>query len=307
MSALSHKWCHALGLWLRRCAVVFCMCVTLGAVAAEAASPARPRVVSLAPSMTELAFALGVGEQVVGVTAQCDFPPEVRTLPKVGTFLAPNVEAVLALQPQLVLATPSPGNRRVVERLLHLGLRVLVVDPQSVAALAEVIRMVAAELGVPDRGQELSQRFSASIEEVRRRVARAQPRRVLFVVGRNPLIAVGHETIQDETIRLAGGVNVVTAHGWPKVSMEFVLREAPDVVIDATMGTESTSDATAVAFWQWFSSVAATNNRRIVFFADDRVLRPGPRLPDGLRALARVIHPELFAHHDETSEESDAR
>ncbi len=283
-----------------------CTFATFGSALAETSSkPAR--VVSLAPSLTELAFALGVGDRVVGVTEQCDFPPEVRALTRVGTFLMPNVERVLALEPDIVLATPSPANRRAVEQLRNLGLHVLVVDPQSVADLAETIRVVATALGVAERGQALSQSFLATVEEVERLVAQSRPRRVLFVVGHTPLIAVGRGTIQDELIRRAGGVNVVAASGWPKVSIEFVLREVPELILDATMGTEATSAADVGKFWQRFSSLPAWKNRRIVTFADDRVLRPGPRLPEGLRALARAIHPEAFGDASALGEGGHAR
>lgn len=307
MTMSPRAWCRAAKLWPPVLGAALGVWVAVGGTATPEPRTRPARVVSLAPSLTELTFALGVGDRVVGVTAQCDFPPDVRTLPKVGTFLSPNVERVLALRPDIVLATPSPANRRAVEQLRNLGVRVFVVDPQSVTDLAESMRVVGAELGVAERGRELSEQFRASIEEVRQRVAQSRPRKVLFVVGRNPLIAVGRGTIQDELVRLAAGVNIVAAHGWPKVSVEFVLREAPEVILDATMGSEALAESAGADFWQRFTSLPAVQNHRVISFMDDRVLRPGPRLPEGLRALAWAIHPEAFSDEHEPAGQGHTR
>ncbi|MCX8071940.1 MAG: cobalamin-binding protein [Candidatus Binatia bacterium] len=277
-------------------AVLACVCLLARAGGVARADGAPQRIVSLAPALTELVFALGVGDRLVGATAQCDFPPQALTLPRVGTFLSPNVEAVLHARPDIVLVSPSPGNRRAVEQLRNLGLRVFVVDPQTVQDLAATVRQVGKALGVEEHADRLADRFVASIEATQRLVASCPPRKVLFVVGRNPLIAVGSGTMQDELIHLAGGTNVVRAHGWPKVSIESVLQAGPEVIIDATMGSDSTNAGDGVAFWDQFPLLPAVKNRRVVIRADDRILRPGPRLPEGLRALAEDIHPEAFTN-----------
>lgn len=271
-------------------AVVCCVAVALRA----RADLAPQRIVSLAPSLTELVFALGVGSRVVGVTRQCDYPPEARSLPKVGTFLAPNIEAVLAARPDIVLVTPSPANQRPVERLRQLGVRLLVVDPRSIADLERSFRTVAEALGVPQKGDTLAAAFLASIRATRERVAHCPVRKVLLVVSRQPLIAAGRDTIQHEIIELAGGLNVVArvGRGWPRLSLEFVLQAAPEIVWDASMGSDTRDTDEAAAFWQRFPDLPAVRQGQVLLHADDRLLRPGPRLPEGLRELAEKFHPD---------------
>ncbi|GIW44580.1 MAG: ABC transporter substrate-binding protein [Candidatus Binatia bacterium] len=293
--------------WLLHTVLLLIVCCGVAHAASNPGNTTPQRIVSLAPSLTELVFALGLGERLVGVTGQCNFPAEALALPKVGTFLMPNVETVLALEPDVVLAMPSPGNRRAVERLGRLGVRLVVVDPQNVPQLVESFRVVGTALGVRERAEKLCRRFVESLEATQRLVRRAQPRRVLFLVGRNPLIAVGRETIQDEVLGLAGATNVVRHQGWPKVSVEFVLRENPEVIIDASMGSEATAGEESAAFWQRFSSLQAVKDGRVLVFADDRVLRPGPRLAEAVRALAEHIHPEVFSAKITGEESTDAR
>ncbi len=275
-----------------------------GTVPRAFAETAPARIVSLAPSLTELVFALGLGSHLVGVTHQCNFPPQAAALPKVGTFLVPNVEAVLAARPEIVLVTPSPANQRAVEQLASLGVRVKVVNPQSVEELEESIRSVSEALGVPDRGAELAGKFAASVAATEQAVRHCGVRKVLFLVSRAPLIAAGGGTIQDEAIRFVRGANVAAkvGTGWPKVSIEFILREAPEVILDASMGSEVESDSAALEFWQRFPSLPAVQRQRVVAFPDDRILRPGPRFPEGLAALARTIHPECLGVHAVPSE-----
>ena len=175
------------------------------------------RVVSLAPSITEIVYALGEGGRLVGVCAQCDHPPEVARIPRVGGYLTPSVEVVLATRPDLVIAVPSPGNREAVRALERVGVRMLVVHDRTLADLWTSIAQVADALGVPGAGERLVGDVAGRLDAVRTRVAGLAPRRVLVVVGHNPLIAVGGDNLQDELVTLAGGVNVAADAGatWP--------------------------------------------------------------------------------------------
>lgn len=268
----------------------------LAVVALVAASPAGAdeprRIVSLAPSVTEIVFALGAGDRLVGATAQCDEPAEARAVDRVGTFLTPNVELVMAKQPDLVLAVPSPGNRRAVETLRQMGLRVVVMEPRSVAETRAAILQVAELLGRREVGESLAASFDRRLAGVRLAVEGKPAPRVLFLVGRNPLMVAGGGTLQDELITIAGGMNIGAraGSGWPRVDIEFVLAEAPDVLIDATMGSGAEENGT---FWSHFAELPAVRTGRVHTASDSRLLRPGPRIPEAAELVSSWVHPEV--------------
>ena len=245
------------------------------------------RVVSLAPSITEIVYALGEGGRLVGVCAQCDHPPEVARIPRVGGYLTPSVEVVLATRPDLVIAVPSPGNREAVRALERVGVRMLVVHDRTLADLWTSIAQVADALGVPGAGERLVGYVAGRLDAVRTRVAGLAPRRVLVVVGHNPLIAVGGDNLQDELVTLAGGVNVAADAGraWPTLSLELVVARAPEVIVDAAMGSE----ANGAALLQALPSVPAVRSGRVVRLAGDTLLRAGPRVPASDRHAGKMI------------------
>lgn len=252
--------------------------------------PAARRVVVLAPSLTEVVYALGEGDRVVGVCAQCDHPAPATRLPKVGGYLAPSTEAILGLRPDLVLVVPSPGNREAVRAVERVGVRVLVTADRTLDDLWQAIAAVAEVLGAPDRGAGLIAGIRADLEAVRVRVAGAPTRRVLLVVGHRPLIVAGGGTLQDELVRIAGGVNVAADVGaaFPQIPMELVIARAPDVILDAAMGTE----AGGRALFAPFDTVPAVRQGRIVTLSPDALFRAGPRVAEAAALLAAAIHPE---------------
>ena len=266
-----------------------------GCAPAPSPAPAGPpaRIVSLAPSITEVVYALGAGERLVGVCAQCDYPAAVASLPRVGGYLAPSVEVTLARRPDLVIAVPSPGNREAVRAIERAGVRVLVVHDRTLAELWDSIRGIAGALGLPAAGERLVADVTRRLEAVRARVADLPPRRVLMIVGHRPLVAVGRGTLQDELLTMAGGVNVAADAGqvWPTLTLELVVARAPEVIVDASMGSE----AGARELFAGLTTVPAVQNGRVVTLADETFLRAGPRVPEAAAALARAIHPEAFA------------
>lgn len=288
---------------IRRLVAVWLVAAVVHGAAALAASPgplpsvapqAPPgRIVSLAPSITETLFALGIGDRVVAVSDFCDYPPEVKRLPRVGSFNAPSVEAVLAQRPDLVLATPSPGNHESVLTMQRLGVRVEVVDPARLADLPVVTKRIAEVAGVPDAGDRLVAAMTRDMDAVRARVAGAAKPRALMLVGQDPLVAVGPESFLGELLVEAGAVNVAPAgESWPRLNVEVVIAANPDVIIDLSMGTEA---GTAIAdYWTRYPSIAAVRAGRVYPFRSLEALRPGPRLPQALTELARLLHPERF-------------
>ncbi len=267
------------------------------AMLASPVAAAPQRIVSLAPSVTETLFALGVADRVVGVSTYCDYPAEATRIEKVGTFLQPNVERILAMRPDLVIAVPSPGNRAPVERLRDLGLHVLIVNPERIDEIIAATRQIAEAVGVPDAGAGLIERIETGVKAVEARVAGAPAVRTLLLVGRSPFVAAGAGTYQDELVTRGGGTNIAagTHQSWPNLSLEFIVAEAPQVIIDASMGSEEAADhAASLAFWDDFPTIPAVRDKRIYGYRAYELLRPGPRVAETLATVARFIHPERF-------------
>ncbi len=282
-----------------RSCVGLCLALVLSTltylVHCSAAAQWPQRVVSLAPSVTEIVFALGAGDRLVGVSTYCDFPEAARVIDRVGTFLQPNLEVILSKRPDLVIAVPSPANRVSVLKLEQLGSPVRVVRADTVEEVFEAIATIGEDLGLRDAAAKLIVDLRSELAEWRTRVVDVDRRRVLMVVGRRPLIAAGAGTYQDELIEMAGGINVAGDAGgtWPHLSMEVVLMAAPEVIIDTGMGE---SDAAgSEAFWSPFASIPAVRDGRVVGAGHFDLLRPGPRVAQSLGMLVGMIHPEIAA------------
>jgi iron complex transport system substrate-binding protein len=259
-----------------------------------AVTPAVPaRIASLAPSVTETLFALGAGDRVVAVSDYCDYPPEATRLPRVGSFNAPNVEAVLAQRPDVVIGLPSPGNHENVLTMRRLGVRVEIIDPERLADLPVATRKIAAVAGVPEAGERLVATMAREMDAVRAKVAGAPKPRVLMLVGQDPLIAVGPESFLGEMLVEAGAVNVAPAgEAWPRLNVEVAIAADPEVIVDCSMGTEA--GTATLGYWTRFASIRAVKDGRVHPFRSFEALRPGPRLARALEELARLLHPERF-------------
>lgn len=256
------------------------------------------RIVSLAPSVTETVAALGAADWLVGVSVHCDYPPKVRKIERVGTFLSPKVESIVAKKPDVVLAVPSPSNRNPVESLRELGLRVVVVEAETLADIKQSILTIGREIGRDAAAKALVLQIEGRMAEVRARVAGAPRRKVLMVIGHTPLHAVGAGTFLHELIEMAGGINLgaQAAGSWPQLGLELALGAEPEVIIDASMGSEEHVGTAGVTdFWKTFPSIPAVRDGRIYAHEEYHLLRPGPRMAEALETLARFIHPERFS------------
>jgi iron complex transport system substrate-binding protein len=251
------------------------------------------RVISLAPGLTEIVFALGAGPVLVGVTQHCDFPPEASKKPRVGGIYNPSFEAILSLRPDLVLASTEANRPEDLRRLTDLGLPVYLVRPVDVAAVLETIDRVGAVLGRTAAARGLAGRLRGELDAVAAAVRGHPSVRVLYVVWGNPLIVPGRDTAITELIRRAGGVSVTGDEPiqYPRLSMEAAVARHPDRVVLALQG-ETTLDQ-RLKEWPHFALVPAVREGRIRGVDADLLHRQGPRLAQGLRALARAIHPEL--------------
>jgi len=263
--------------------------------AAEAAPPGR--VVSLVPAITETLFALGLGPRVVGVSSYCDYPPEARSLPKVGTFSEPVAEAIVTLHPDLVLTSPSPGNETSVRAVERSGIRVAVV--QSEGGLGEsraAMLAVADAVGEHEAGLRLVGAIDARIAAVGARAAALAHPVAAVVVGREPLVLAGPASYLGELLVLAGGRNVADPVGgrWPQVGIEFLVAAAPQVLVDLSiaMGDSPRAGIDAPSSWASLSSLPAVASGRVVTDRASLMLRPGPRLGDAAEALFEALHPQ---------------
>jgi iron complex transport system substrate-binding protein len=253
----------------------------------ERLGPAPPklvrRVVTLAPSLTDTVLALGAGDTLVGVS-RFDERPEVRTLPRVGGFVDPSVEAVAALKPDLVLVQPSPGNRGPVLALASLGISIVALRLASVDDVMAGLRATGVTLGHADTGEALALALQRTRQEVRARAAGFAPVRVLFAYGFQPLVVAGPGSFADELLRDAGGTNVAADAGraYPVWSVERVLSTRPDVVVDAS---DSASGRDSMR------SLPGLRDARWVTLPSPALLHPGPALGQGLEELFRSLHP----------------
>jgi len=255
------------------------------------------RIVSLAPSLTETVFALGFGDRLVGVTNHCDYPAEAKNLPKVGDFMSPSLEVIAAQRPDLVIGVVGaidPAKAREMERL---GLNVALLSLSTVSEILSSFKRIAALLGDAEAGERLVRKLTLQFDKVTNRVAHTPRRSTLMVVGLRPLVAVGGKNFLDELITLAGGANIArnAPQPWLNLPNEYVVAKAPQIIIEAGMGSDTAAPA---RHWSDLKSIPAVKERRVYTYNSDKILRPGPRIGDGLEELARLIHPECFDRAD---------
>jgi len=276
-----------------RLAAAAALCVYALALAAPANAAARMRIVSLAPSVTETLFALGAGPDVVGVSQYCDYPPEVRELPRVGSFLTPNLEAIIALRPTLVVGLELSSDVRQIRALNSMGYPVLLVSDDSLDQIEASIEKVGARIDRGARARRLVANIQSQIAAVQQRLANVKPERALMLVGHQPIVAVGAGTYLDELMRIARADNIAAAVGeqWPHLGIEFIIAMRPQVILDGAMG----SDASSLSdFWEKYPTIPAVRDHRVLGYAQDPMLHAGPRVGQSLEIIARKVHPEAW-------------
>lgn len=269
--------------------------------AAVSAQPPQ-RIVSTAPSITELLYALGLGDRVVGVTRFDRYPPEALKKPNVGDYTSPNLEAIASLRPDLVIIQTNPV--QLAQKLQTLRLKVLEVDQENIAKLYNSFRVVGEATGASAQAARLVDSVSAQLDSIRARAARLPRTRMMFVVGRSPnrldgLIVVGRASYLNEIIELAGGENVFrdAVAAYPEVSLEEVLARNPETIVDMgdmadTVGVTETHKRDVVALWSRLGTVAAVKQKRVHAVAADIFVVPGPRIVNAAQAFFEMLHPE---------------
>ena len=276
---------------------------SLWLVAAALACGQNPqRIVSTAPSITELLYALGLGDRIVGVDRFSRYPPEVLRKQKIGDYANPNLEVIASLRPDLVMIPTNPV--KLAERLGTLRLKVLEIDQEGIAKLYDSFRIVGQATGTVEQAAKLTSSVRGQLDAIRTRAAPLKRTRMMFVVGRTPnrldgLIVVGQASYLNEIIALAGGENVFrdAVASYPAVSLEEVLARNPDVIVDMgdmadTVGVTDEHKREVTSLWERLTNVAAVKQHRVYAVASDVYVVPGPRVVEAAKAFLAMLHPE---------------
>jgi len=255
--------------------------------------PRIDRIVSLAPNLTEIVYAVGAGDRLVGDTEYCDYPPEAKSVTRVGDTMHPSVERIVALKPQIVLVSTASQLEAFAKQLDEQKIAVYVTNPQSVEDIFRSIQSLGDLFGERDRATKLVTELRGRKDRVQSALAQAKPVSVFYQVSGEPLYTIGRDSYLTDLVGRAGGDSVTAdvPSAFPRYSDEAALAARPDAIILPTGGSMGVANSTVATPLR--NSPAVLNNR-VYKINDDHLSRPGPRLIDGLEEMARALHPEAF-------------
>jgi iron complex transport system substrate-binding protein len=254
------------------------------------------RVVVLAPAAAEMLEALDLLDRVVGIGDFGPWPTAITDKPRVGGYSAPNLEQVLGLGSELVLTTSSEAAVASHRKLESLGVRVVALDTSTYEGLFHSLERIGSAFDRPARAAALADRLRGRLDALATRAANLPRRRVLFVVGRDPLFVAGPGSHIDQMISLVGGVNVArdALSSYPQVSLETILERMPEVIIDASDNRPAAPRGREVGSWSRWEFLPAVRERRVYWVEPGRLVIPGIRLPEMTELMGRLVHPEVF-------------
>lgn len=255
--------------------------------------PRRPaRIVSLAPSVTEVLYLVGAGERVAGVTVYCDWPEEARNKPKIGDLLNPSAELILAARPDLVIASTAGNDRTAVLKLADLGLPVFVTAPRTVETILETVEQIGKITGCEIRAGELVTQMKGRLAALDRRLQQTKRLRAFYITWFEPLLAPGEGTFENDVLRHAGVDSLTAAipDFYPRYSLEQVIFHDPDVILAVRHAGNPLPDLKSLPGWQQLRAVRQDK----IFIVSEVLQHPSPRFLDALENLARRLHPEAF-------------
>jgi iron complex transport system substrate-binding protein len=268
---------------------------SLGRKVIVSASPQR--IVSMAPSITEMIYFLGLEDRLVGVTRFSYYPEEAAKKPRVGTYTDINVEKVVTLEPDLVIATADGNRREDVEMLKETGIPVYVVNPRRVHRILESIERVGQICGIGNRARVLVGTLLERIEKVKEAVEGRHRPLVLLVINAKPLMSVNRSTTHHDLIELAGGRNLAEDQSitYPRLSLEEVIRRGPEVIIISSMERSGEYERIRREWFRW-TAIPAVQKGCVYVINSDLIDRAAPRIVEGLEEMAKRIHPEIAWH-----------
>jgi len=251
------------------------------------------RIVSLAPNLTEIVFAVGAGNRLVGRTSYCDYPPEAKAIAEVGDTIHPNIEPIIALKPQVVLVSTASQLEAFTQQLQGQNIAVFVTDPHDLEGVFRSIEQIGEIVGEKDRANQLVQKLRERTNAVEQAAKQKPPVRVFYQASGEPLYTAGRDSFVTDLMRRAGAVSVTAdvPGAWPKYSNESALAARPEAIILPTGGSMGAANANVADALRQSPAVL---NGRVYKINDDHLARPGPRLVDGLEEMARALHPDAF-------------
>lgn len=252
------------------------------------------RIISLAPSMTEILFAIGLNQEIVGVTQFCDYPSEALAKPKVG-YVHPNLESIVALQPDLILAPREFLRVDIMSKLEQLKIPTFVLEAKTIDDIPSHIQTIGRMLERSPAADRVALDLRRQIAETRKKVGGLPRPRLLYVLNSQPLITVGPGSFLHHMIELAGGTNAAARASvpYPRLSMEEVIKEDPEIIVFPVGAADGLSDSEQQQWSRW-TTLSAVKQGRFHRVPSDLLNRPGPRIVQGLEALARILHPEAY-------------
>jgi iron complex transport system substrate-binding protein len=236
------------------------------------------RIISLKPNITEILFALGAGDKVAGVTTWCDYPQEVKKLPKVADYININTEKIIALKPDLVIGSEENSVKESFKVISNAGIKTLFVPFRTMEDMYSSIERIADEIGVHNKGHALITEIRKDFNLTTQKLKHLDTSSILMLVGHRPLVAAGPKTFLGDILNLAGAKNIIDTEKtpYPTINTEFMLAKNPDIIIDLTMGTENSIDLPEIL------------KKRVVKF-DMSDFRAGPRIGKAVNKIAASL------------------
>lgn len=271
--------------------LIFLLTIQFSLFSVSYATEEPKRIISLAPNMTELLFALGVGDRIVGVTTFCDFPEEAKRVPKIGGMSNPSLEAVISLKPDIVVMTTDGNPKEFEERLRSFKIKTYVFRARQIREFPGGIRDLGDAMGVREKADRLAREIEITIKSFDNTLLVAQhalPRKkVLFIVWPEPLIVAGHGSIADNAMAILGAENIAanSKTAYPKYSIEEILRSAPDIIF---IGKGKGMEEVSAGLLKRLKTISAARNGKI-FYVGDYLYRLTPRTVKGVEELASYM------------------
>lgn len=250
------------------------------------------KIVSLSPSNTEILFALGAGEKVVGVTSYCDYPEEAKQIERVGTFDGPNMELVKKAQPDVVLA--GYIQEEAVKALENMGITVIVTEAESFEAIYKSIEIIGHITGTGTKADEIIAGMKNKVSEIQERTKDREKPEIFYVVWADPLTTAGSKTFINDVIKTAGGINVAEkVEGWANYSAEQLMKDNPEILVAALHSTDKGMNEEDLSRNQLFSKLECVKQGNVHVMPDDNIIsRPGPRIVQAIEEMSRVFYGE---------------
>lgn len=262
----------------------------LGRLVSLQAEPRR--IVSLAPSLTEIIFYLGLEDRLVGATKYSTYPPAATLIPRVGSYVDINIERIVSLRPDLIIATADGNQPEKVALLERAGLPVFIVNPRNIRQVVDTVASLGHLFGIGPRAARLAQQLSEQIDTIVAKTA-GRPRPLVFLqINAKPIMTANSNSFLHDLIHLAGGRNMAADEPvtYPRISIEEVIRRRPEVIIISSMQRDG-DFAAAQEQWLRWPLIPAVRNQRVHLVDSDLTDRPSPRVVEGLETIARLLHP----------------